>query len=52
MKELNGVVKFRRPDASRLRATALDFNGKAGKTAGNASELNLVPNTIYYLIEK
>ena len=49
-KELDGVVKFKRLDASRLKVTALDFNGEPGKPIGTASEIHLAPSTIYYLI--
>ena len=49
-KELDGVVKFKRLDASRLKVTALDFNGEPGKPIGAASEIRLAPSTIYYLI--
>jgi hypothetical protein len=49
-KELDGVVKFKRPDAARLKVTALDFNGDPGKAIGTASEIRLAPSTIYYLI--
>jgi hypothetical protein len=50
VKELDGVVKFKRPDASKLEVTALDFNGDAGKSIGTASEIRLTPSAIYYLI--
>ncbi len=49
-KELDGIVKFKRPDASSLKVTALDFNGDPGKAMGAASEIRLAPSTIYYLI--
>jgi hypothetical protein len=49
-KDLDGVVKFKRPDASRLKVTALDFNGDSRKTAGTASKIQLASSTIYYLI--
>ena len=49
-KELDGVVKFKRLDASRLKVTALDFNGEPGKPIGMANEIRLAPSTIYYLI--
>ena len=49
-KELDGVVKFKRPDASRLKVTALDFNGDPGQSIGSASEIRLAPSTIYYLV--
>jgi hypothetical protein len=48
-KELDGVVKFKRPDASRLKVTALDFNGDPGKSIGTANEIRLAPSTIYNL---
>ena len=44
------MVKFKRPDASRLKVTALDYNGDPGKSMGTASEIRLAPTTIYYLI--
>ena len=50
VKEIDGVVKFKRADASRLKVTALDFNGDPGKSVGTASEIRLAPSTIYYLI--
>lgn len=50
VKELDGVVKFSRPDASKLKTTALDLNGDLGKTIGTANEIRLDPRTIHYLI--
>lgn len=50
VRDLDGVVKFKRPDASRLKVTALDFNGDPVKSSGSASEIRLAPSTIYYLI--
>jgi hypothetical protein len=49
-KDLDGVVRFKRPDASKLKVTALDFNGDPGKSIGTASEIRLAPSTIYYLV--
>jgi hypothetical protein len=49
-KELDGVVKFTRADASRLKVTALDFNGEPANAIGTANEIRLAPTTIYYLI--
>jgi len=49
-KELNGTVRFKRPDAARLKVTALDFNGDPVKSIGAANELRLAPSTTYYLI--
>jgi hypothetical protein len=50
VRELNGVVKLSRPDASTLNVTTLDFNGELEKPVGKANEIHLAPNTIYYLI--
>jgi hypothetical protein len=50
VKELDGAVKFKRSDASRLKVIPLDFNGNPGKPSGNASEIRLAPSTVYYLI--
>jgi hypothetical protein len=50
VKELDGVVKFKRSDAGKLKVTALDFNGYPQKEMGSAGELKLVANVVYYLI--
>jgi len=50
VKELSGTVKFKRPDATRLVVTALDFNGYPQKPAGNAGQIILLPATIYYFV--
>src|SRR5262249_11550272 len=50
VKKLDGVVKFKRSDASRLRVTALDGNGEPVKEYGDAAEIKLDPTTIYYAI--
>jgi len=50
VKELDGVVKFKRQDASRLKVAALNFNGDPGKLTTTASEIRLAPSAIYYLI--
>jgi hypothetical protein len=52
IRELSGVVKLNRPDASRLEVTALDANGNATKQLGSAEEIRLQPATIYYLISR
>jgi hypothetical protein len=51
IKTLTGVVKFKRADAAKLKVTALDPNGTRAKTLGSAAEINLLPGTLYYLIE-
>ena len=50
IREPQGTVRFKRPDAARLKVTALDFNGYPKATAGMAAELRLRPDTVYYLI--
>jgi hypothetical protein len=50
VKEIEGVVTFRRADASSLKVTALDVNGDPVKDHGTAREIRLAPSTIYYLI--
>jgi hypothetical protein len=51
LRELQGRVSFKRPDAARMKVTALDFNGYAAGDVGNAAEIRLQPRTLYYLIE-
>ena len=51
VKEFEGVVKFARIDAAKLKVLALDANGETVKEVGNASEIQLAPTTMYYLIQ-
>ncbi|MES2660184.1 MAG: hypothetical protein V4689_16290 [Verrucomicrobiota bacterium] len=48
---LSGKVRFKRPDAARLRVTPLDFNGYPLTPADHDREIPLQPGTLYYLIE-
>ena len=50
VKELQGTVRMKRPDADQLTVAAMDGNGKAIKKIGNASEIELLPDVLYYLI--
>lgn len=50
MKELQGTVRFKRADAGQMKVSALDANGYKRSEAGNATELKLQPDVIYYLI--
>jgi hypothetical protein len=50
VKEFTGTVSFRRPDAARLRVTALDLNGYAAADAGSAERIVLLRRTVYYLV--
>ena len=52
VREIQGTVSFRRPDADRLRVTALDLVGRRQRPAGNAHRIDLLPSTIHYLIER
>jgi hypothetical protein len=52
VKNMNGTVKFKRPDATRLTVTALDFNGEPVGDLGGAREITLQPATLYYLIRR
>jgi hypothetical protein len=52
VKEIEGTVRFKRTDAATLRVTALDGNGDAIATLGNAREIKLLPNVLYYLLSK
>ena len=55
VKNLDGHVSLKRPDAATLKVRALDFNGYATATrlpAKGARDIALSPRTFYYLIEK
>lgn len=50
VKDVAGTVRLTRPDAGSLRVTPLDDNGMPGEPIGDASEIQLRPETLYYLI--
>jgi len=50
VKEFTGTVRLKRPDAARLKVTALDYNGCPAGMPGSANPLKLKPGTLYYLI--
>ncbi|HWW03453.1 MAG TPA: hypothetical protein VNZ64_27370 [Candidatus Acidoferrum sp.] len=52
VKEFQGTVSFKRPDADRLKVTALDFNGYPGTVIGTAARVSLRPQTVYYLLDR
>lgn len=52
VRNISGTVRLRRADAAQLRVTALDHNGYTARPAGNASAIELIPNCLYYLIER
>jgi hypothetical protein len=51
-RNLQGTVKFTRPDAAQLKVTALDLNGYATKQIGTAASIELLPDGVYYLISR
>ena len=50
VKNLSGVVKFKRADAGQMKVTALDFNGYRTSEVGTAAEIKLKADTVYYLV--
>ncbi|AMV19093.1 hypothetical protein [Planctomyces sp. SH-PL14] len=54
VRSLSGTVRFHRPDAATLRVTPLDISGRPQRkgAALKANAISLLPDTIYYLIEK
>ncbi|WP_035609714.1 hypothetical protein [Haloferula sp. BvORR071] len=50
VKKFEGEVRLKRPDAAKLKVTALDANGQSVAAAGNANRITLRPDTAYYLI--
>jgi hypothetical protein len=51
VKCLEGEVKLKRPDADKLKTTALDPFGQPTSTTINGATITLKPDTVYYLIE-
>lgn len=51
VKNIQGTVRFKRSDAASSRVTALDGNGDPIKEVGYATEIELLPDVLYYLIE-
>ncbi|HEY0457100.1 MAG TPA: hypothetical protein VGE41_12045 [Verrucomicrobiae bacterium] len=52
IKELEGMVRFKRTDAAQLKITPLDDNGYPAAASKNGPELKLDRNTVYYLISR
>lgn len=50
--QIQGTVKFTRPDAGQLKVTALDLNGYAIRQLGDAASIDLLPDGVYYLISR
>ena len=51
VREIEGVVRFKRPDAASLRVTALDGNGDPHHVLTAGPEIRLQKDVLYYLIE-
>lgn len=53
VKNIAGAVAFKRPDAARMRVTALDFNGYTRQAlAGGADDIRLLPDCLYYIVSR
>lgn len=53
VKKLEGLISFKRPDAASLKVWALDPNGyKRQELAGGAAKIELLPDCVYYGIQK
>jgi hypothetical protein len=50
VRELEGVVNFRRADAAQLQVTPLDASGHPSGSALAATDLRLQPRTLYYVV--
>ena len=52
IRKLEGEVRFLRSDASELKVTALDANGRKVEEVGSAERIELLPSVSYYVIRK
>jgi hypothetical protein len=52
VREMQGTVRFRRPDAAKLRVVVLDLAGNSTTDTMTAAEIRLRPRALYYLIEQ
>lgn len=50
VRKLEGQISFKRPDAAKLKVTALDANGMPSGPDGNAASIKLRADAPYYLI--
>lgn len=51
VRKLEGTVRFHRPDAAKLKVTALDQFGEPTSATLSGDFIKLQPETLYYLIE-
>jgi hypothetical protein len=52
VREMQGTVRFRRPDAAKLRVVVLDLAGNTTTDTTTAAEIRLRPRALYYLVEQ
>lgn len=52
VRQIAGTVSLKRADAESLRVTALDFRGYPRKELGHAAQIQLLPDCLYYVIQK
>ncbi len=53
VRQIAGLVSFKRADATELRVTGLDHNGyRRQELAGSAANVRLLPDCLYYVISK
>jgi hypothetical protein len=51
VRNLEGTVRFTRPDAAQLKVMALDLAGNPTHDTTSGAEIRLRPKTMYYLIQ-
>ncbi len=52
VRDIEGTVSLKRPDAAQLKVTGLDDNGYPAKTVAHGDRIELAPSTLYYIIER
>lgn len=52
VRQLAGRVRLTRPDAAAVKVTALDLSGRRAREQGQGDRIDLLPETVYYLLEK
>lgn len=52
IRQIKATVSLKRPDAAGLKVTALDLNGIPAGPAGTGNDIRLLPDCVYYLIQK
>ncbi len=52
VRKYSGKIRFKGPDAAKLKVTPLDQNGIALEQYGTAKEIELLPEAAYYHIHR